>query len=166
MSAQALLRMIHGQLLERQEQVTLDWCPTQKETGVVNACQHCFISQKQNLVMLSSVLFVSDGHHYRKPQQIKRGTWAQRLYIYTHNTAPIPKAQGSFWKRRQKEYKSQQNRELTVRLAPRDVRSYAHKNSPTCLPKHGLNKDNTINVFVHRVGVGEAQETSTLQKEL
>ena len=86
------------------------------------------------------------------------------LYIYTHKTAPIPKAQGSFWKRRQKGYRSQQNRELAVRSSLGMSEGMPIKISPTCLPKHGLNKDNTINAFVHKVGVGEAQETSTLQK--
>lgn len=39
--------------------------------------------------------------------------------------------------------KSQQIKELAVRLCPSNVRGYSHKTSPTWLPKHDLNEDNS-----------------------
>lgn len=48
-------------------------------------------------------------------------------------------------------------------LCPRNVRSYTHKFSPTCLHKHELNKDSKTRQLKW---IGKGHEASTLYKEL
>lgn len=45
-------------------------------------------------------------HHYRKPQLIKMKSCGAQSGWYK-NTTPVPKAQGSSWKKRQKDFKNQ-----------------------------------------------------------
>lgn len=45
-------------------------------------------------------------------------------------------------------------------LSPNNIGSYTYKGSPTWLPKHELNKDNTI------IKVDGSHEVSTLNREL
>lgn len=54
-------------------------------------------------------------------------------------------AQITLRKREQKDFKSWKNRELAVEtVSPRNVKSYTHEISPSCLPKHEINKAGTV----------------------
>lgn len=77
---------------------------------------------------------------------------------------PIPKVQGTMQKMGWKTVKSWRSRGVPMRrsVSPSDIRSYAHKASPTRLCKHELNKsDNSRHA---RVRVGET--TGLNPKEL
>lgn len=146
--------------------------PSTEGMGVVNTCQHCYISQKQNLVILSSqarcqvnLFSLSQMQTITENHSKSNGEPGLKGYTYIHTIQhPYPRLRDHSGKGGRKGIRASRTGSLLWDHLLGMSEAVPIKISPTCLPKHGLNKDDTINAFVHRVGVGEAQETSTLQK--